>query len=299
MTVLNTNICILERANVPIFNDMANLLHHALLDSNCHSQISQIRDYLLYSCMVQGAINIILTPHYLLPSNLAHLQPETTIIINSEPLLAFEKSNSPMHQHWLENIMRAAKHCHLWNYSQENLQFFERHGITHGQYLQLGFHEKLSRIKHVAEPDIDVLFYGAITPRRAEILNQLQREQLRVVTLGNFWGEELDSWIARSKIVLNMHAHDDSPFETVRCFYLINNSVAVVAEETEQQSLPEHYKESVRAVPYNELVKTCAELCSQPENWRAQREQALCNIQRYPQTQIIQQLLYNTFCAAA
>ncbi|MDK4688216.1 hypothetical protein [Kingella negevensis] len=103
MTVLNTNICILERANVPIFNDMANLLHHALLDSNCHSQISQIRDYLLYSCMVQGAINIILTPHYLLPSNLAHLQPETTIIINSEPLLAFEKSNSPMHLSTLPN----------------------------------------------------------------------------------------------------------------------------------------------------------------------------------------------------
>ena len=286
MNPLTFNISDFESTRVPTFREISELIHFALLDLGCDSVISS-------NHICSNKINILFGIHHFGSDVYKDLPPETTIIINTEPLQQYAHCTDHR-QTWLQRILAAASRYKLWDYSQENLSFFAEHGITHGKYLQLGYHEKLHRITQ-KQPEIDVLFYGSMNERRAHILYNLQAHGLRVKHLFNVWHEERDEWISKSQIVLNLHFEDLHPFEIVRCFYLMNNGIAVVSEESEHFPIDEKYRTGVVSAPYDKLVETCVALCKQPETLAAQRQLALQTIQRYAQAHIIQQLLYDTF----
>ena len=78
--------------------------------------------------------------------------------------------------------------------------------------LEGGFDGQLHRRKPEIKKDIDLLFVGNITPRRAELLEFLKRDFSVVATTSHGEGQTL--LFNRAKIVLNIHAADFLDTET-------------------------------------------------------------------------------------
>lgn len=75
-----------------------------------------------------------------------------------------------------------------------------------------------------------MLFYGSLTERRAAVLDELVTRGLSVKRLFGVYGAERDAWISRSRLVLNMHAHDGQILELPRLAYLWANRVPAISE---------------------------------------------------------------------
>jgi len=81
--------------------------------------------------------------------------------------------------------------------------------------------------------DIDVLFWGSITPRRQEICNRIQEnfKDLNLLFAEGLYGIEREEKIMRSKIVLNIKAHDLWSFGPIHVLPAIANKRFVLAEK--------------------------------------------------------------------
>ena len=234
--------------------------------------------------MMSDARNILIGCHLADPGVTEHV-PDDTIVVNTEQLHVDE-------QPWNRNIYRWASRYETWDYSARNLAKLHSLGIEHARYLKLGFHPKLRRIPDDVEQDIDVLFYGTIGPRRAAILDALQARGLNVgIVSGGIYGAERDAFIARAKVVLNLHHYASHIFEVVRAFYLMTNGKAIVGEVSPTTSVDPDYANGFRAAPYDALVDACAELVRDAAQRRRLEADALATIGRHPQARSLAPLL--------
>ncbi|MCV7329654.1 hypothetical protein [Mycobacterium cookii] len=157
-----------------------------------------------------------------------------------------------------------------WDYSQANIERLAALGLPRPTYVPIGYVPELTRISPAPE-DIDVLFYGASYERRYAILKDLHDRGLRVKWLSGVYGASRDAWIARSKIVLNIHYWQAKIFEITRVSYLLANRRAVVSERGDDPTLERDVEAGVAFADYGELVDRCVELLGDE---RARRELA-------------------------
>lgn len=175
-----------------------------------------------------GALNVVIGYQFLAPVHIDSFARASCIFYQLEQL--------SVHEGWLtpdrERVLRAARE--IWDYSDENVAFLRAKGFTNVSHLPLGYHPALHRIEHRPEPekDVDVLFYGARNERRGAVLNQI-RERFGLRTLFGVYGPARDEWIARSRVVLNIHFYEMKVSEQVRVSYLLNNECFVVSEESD------------------------------------------------------------------
>lgn len=228
------------------------------------------------------ARNILLGAHLLDEASIRSL-PENVIIYNSEQLV---DSSS-----WInETYLALLKKRTVWDYSQENIDRLAARGIGGVEYVPVGYMPQLTRIP-VLEQDIDVLFYGLINERRKNILEALIKSGLRVEFLSDVYREERDAYIARAKVVLNMHYYEEGVFETVRVSYLLANEKAVVAEYNGAATLNNFLSEAVCAVPYEALVKTCIALVNDGQKRIEQARKGFELFSRMQETEILRPAL--------
>ena len=109
----------------------------------------------------------------------------------------------------------------VWDYSQGNIAELARMGIK-AQHCGIGYAPELTRIAPAPE-DIDVLFVGSVNERRLIVLKQLAAQGINVDARFNLYGAERDAFVARARIVLNVHFYDARLFEIVRVSYLLAN----------------------------------------------------------------------------
>jgi hypothetical protein len=146
-----------------------------------------------------------------------------------------------------------------WDYSQANIEYLAAMGLPRPTYVPIGYVPELTRIAQAAE-DIDVLFYGALNGRRYAVLRDLHDRGLRVKWLSYVYGASRDAWIARSKIVLNLHYWEAKIFEITRVSYLLANRRAVVSEHGADPTLERDLQSGIAFADYDELVDRCLEL---------------------------------------
>jgi hypothetical protein len=79
----------------------------------------------------------------------------------------------------------------------------------------IGYGPELTRIAPAPE-DIDVLFVGSVNERRLIVLKQLAERGVNVDARFNLYGPERDAFVARARIILNVHFYDARLFEMVR-----------------------------------------------------------------------------------
>jgi hypothetical protein len=157
-----------------------------------------------------------------------------------------------------------------WDYSQANVEYLAAMGLPRPTYVPIGYVPELTRIAPAPE-DIDVLFYGALNGRRYAILRELRDRGLRVKWLSGAYGARRDAWIARSKVVLNLHYWEAKIFAIVRVSYLLANRRAVVCEHSADPTLECDLQSGIAFADYDELVDRCVELVGDE---RARRELA-------------------------
>ena len=107
-----------------------------------------------------------------------------------------------------------------------------------------------------AEKDIDILFYGLMNQRRQDIIDALKQQGLNVCVANGIWGNKLNSFIARSKILLNIHYYPLTALqEQARMIRWVSTpGVKIVGETSRTNYL------HINEVPYNKLVETCVDM---------------------------------------
>ncbi len=147
----------------------------------------------------------------------------------------------------------------VWDYSSKNMEAAKTMlGRDATQSVWASLHDGSHRKQ--GKPEIDVLFYGSLNPRRQAILEGLRAAGLKVVHLCGSYGEDRDAAIANAKVVLNMHYYEDSIHEVVRTSYLLANRKAVVSEAGPSTEIEDEIREAMVAVPYGRLIEACAAL---------------------------------------
>jgi hypothetical protein len=189
--------------------------------------------------------------------------PATTIIYNLEQIGSSNAWFSPAYRSLLAR-------CPVWDYSTRNIAALAQMGtaqpVTH---VPVGYMPQLTRIQAPAEQDIDVLFYGSLNDRRAAVIQQLRGMGLNAQALFGTYGAARDSFIARAKVVLNLHYYETSIFELVRVSYLLANRKAVVAERHSGTEVDADVAAAVKLAPYEELAAACAEVVADGGQRRA------------------------------
>ncbi len=105
--------------------------------------------------------------------------------------------------------------------------------------------------------DIDVLFYGSTNPRRNRILNNLYERDINVHSIFGKYGAERDSFIARAKILLNLHYFENGIFEIFRCSHLFANSKCVISEHGCDKDLDTTHAQSALFYEKENIADAC------------------------------------------
>lgn len=153
----------------------------------------------------------------------------------------------------------------VWDYCAQNLPRLADAGVAVADYVPVCHAPLLENIPENVVQDIDVYFYGNVSPRRERVLAQLRKRGLHVVVsdLGTsqVFGEERNALIARAKVVLNLGLHDfqQRVFEIVRVGYLLANGKAVVGEIDENTDI----EDDIRGAVVGGTLDNLAELAEQ------------------------------------
>ncbi|MDR1323076.1 MAG: hypothetical protein LBK68_01425 [Candidatus Margulisbacteria bacterium] len=176
----------------------------------------------------------------------------------------------------------------LWDYSENNVEFLRTEHIP-AKLLPLGYHEKLELLTPPDKnKDIDVLFYGGLNERRIKVLEQLQSRGVKVQVLSydqSAFSGKRDEYIARTKIVLNIHYYETKIFEAARISYLLNNKVLVI---TEQSADNPYTAVDLISVPYEQLVDECLRRLA---DWDNSQKIAQLNYQQFKENYAMTKLL--------
>ena len=226
------------------FQEVAEALHYALLALGHNSVLTNRLDLHERCTIVFGANHLV---HYGLEV------PKNPIYYNLEQL----GHDSP----WMAvpEFIDLFRYYPNWDYSQANIEYLAALGLPRPTYLPIGYVPELTRIAPARE-DIDVLFYGVLSQRRYAVLRDLHDRGLRVKWLSGVLGASRDAWIARSKIVLNIHYWEAKIFEIVRVSYLLANKRTVVSERGADPTLENDLESGIAFADYDELADRCVEL---------------------------------------
>jgi hypothetical protein len=184
--------------------------------------------------------------------------PKDAIIFNSEQISAVDDP-----ERYVQNHKLYRDHV-VWDYSATNLETLRQLGIQRAVHCPIGYIDTMTTIAPVEE-DIDVLFYGSTNPHRLKILDGLDAAGLKVKRLFGVYGKERDAWIARSKVVLNLHHYHRGVFEIFRVSHLVANNKCVVSEDGGvDQQLNEQARRLTWSVPYDDIIDACRGLVFDP-----------------------------------
>lgn len=144
------------------------------------------------------------------------------IVFNQEPLRA--KQRKFMHFQYFEWMKHADE---LWDYDEENIKYLRLIRPD----VKLHVLKPYKDWPKESEKDIDILFYGSMNDHRKGILDALSKRHT-VKILENCWNSaELDRWILRSRILLNLHYYTETALqEQARMIRWIGAPCRIVSE---------------------------------------------------------------------
>ena len=144
------------------------------------------------------------------------------IVFNQEPLLA--KQRNFMHPGYFAWLKDADE---VWDYDEENIKVLNMIRPD----VKLHVLKPYKIWPQETDKDIDILFYGTMNDHRRSILTVLQK-RYNVKILTSCWdGNELDKWILRSRILLNLHYYNETSLqEQARMIRWIGAPCRIVSE---------------------------------------------------------------------
>jgi predicted O-methyltransferase YrrM len=199
-------------------------------------------------CMPGTGTNIIFGAELFSPDKAL---PPNSIVFNLE---------QPSHPS-MENLRKliSSSGVLVWDYNQSNVEVWQQAGIQ-ATHVPIGYTPNLTRIPRASNQDIDCLFYGWMTPRRAKLIQDLKASGLNVVATDSCYGGGRDQLISRSKLVLNINHDGRDLFNIVRVSYLLANYKCVVSEKSSDAHYYPWVHNAIAECEYPEMVELCEQL---------------------------------------
>ena len=244
------------------------------------------------SCLVRGfrsGFRHIVFGSHLIPPEAWPIRADS-IIYNTEPL-GEEAADAPFKNPPVE-AMRAFK---VWHMSKSLHERALALGFD-SQYVPLGYVREMTRIENQAEPDIDALFYGAVTPRRKAIVDQLRAAGLNVPeaeTLFGRYGAERDALMSRAKMILNVHQYRPRvTFAVGRVVYALANRKPVLCEfNGPEEEIEEDLSPGMVFAGYENLIDVCKDLAKDPNALRVAAQAGFDAVRRRDEESILRTTL--------
>src|ERR1043165_4218636 len=235
------------------FQEVAETIRHGLRELGYVSEISDKVN--------QGTRHIVLGAN-LLPFYPVPL-PADSILYNLEQLGGNNFWGSPA----FFSLMRRFA---VWEYSAANVPILAQRGIQVQAIIPISYFAGLSRIDRSSQPkDIDVLFVGSMNERRNHIISLMRSSGLNTVTLFNKYGADRDAYLARAKLMLNVHFYPAKILEEVRLSYYLANRLPVLSEHSSNKDVDAEWGRGVFFADYEHLSRDALQLCKS-EDQRAQ-----------------------------
>lgn len=166
---------------------------------------------------------------------------DKVIVFNQEPLTATQRHF--MHKGYFAWLKQADE---VWDYDEQNIEVLKLIRPDVKLHI-LKPYKDWSKYAPV-EKDIDILFYGSMNEHRAKILNELKKKY-KVAIIQTWDGRVLDSYIMRSKVLLNLHFYYESSMqEQARMIRWIWSPCRIVSEKSHKNYL------DVEEFEYEDLV---------------------------------------------
>jgi hypothetical protein len=227
-----------------------------------------------------GETNIILCPEFI--ADFQRLPPNS-IIYN------LEQPGHPLTPK-VKSLVRQSNAI-VWDYSSRSVQSWRDEGFTRVHHVPIGYTPNLTRIPASPTPNIDVLFFGWMTERRRDILSQLTKSGLTVVSSAACYGGGRDELISRSRVCLNLHHDGRDRFEIVRCSFLMANSKCVMTESSSDDDEYDHLSSGLTRIPARLLVDFVHSFVSSDSERRRLESAAFDAIRRHSFSESIASVL--------
>jgi Glycosyl transferase family 2 len=154
-------------------------------------------------------------------------------------------AEQPRSVHFTSNVQISRRAGGVFDINSDAVRQFQRHGIA-AEHLALGYTSRWDHYAPTRVRDIDVLFMGCHTPRRARHLASYSRVlarrgchlQLSDNSTPNSEGSPSfiadDKWqlLSRSKLIINLHQGDEPYFEWLRALDAIHCGCVLVSEHS-------------------------------------------------------------------
>lgn len=199
---------------------------------------------------LHDATNIIVGAH-LLDAPVAGTLPAGTIVFNTEAL------DQGAHADALRPFVAR---FHVWDYDRRNIERLRALGNRTVDVIAPGYVPEMTTVVHREVKDIDVLFYGQLSAHRRDILAAIEHRGFRVVWLHDVYGTARDPWLARARLVLNLHYRPGAPLELGRVVHLLANRCAVVAESDAPADIDPALARGLAAAPAASIPPLVGEL---------------------------------------
>ncbi len=124
-------------------------------------------------------------------------------------------------------------------------------GTKNVVYCPVGYSPIWERDLPDVPEDIDICFHGSITDRRKKFRKEFEKMGLNVVFTQTAYGAKRDKLIARSKIDINIKAHDNWSYGPLHCLPAQANKKFMLAEKANGGYGP--FKSGIHVAAYNGL----------------------------------------------
>jgi len=147
---------------------------------------------------------------------------------------------------WIDLISKLSYNYTIFDYSLYNIELLKNvNPSSYCIFFPILFDKKNmlfqndSNIERVHEKMYDISFIGSLTERRLFIINQLKNKGYKINIVNDCYDfKDKYNKILSSKILLNIHAHNDYKiFEFARCSIPLFNSQIVISENSLDEKL--------------------------------------------------------------
>ena len=116
--------------------------------------------------------------------------------------------------------------------------------------------ERWMKVPKQVRKEYDICFIGSATPRRQKVLEELKERGLKVFTGNDLFSTERDHALAKAKIILNIHAHENSSeIELWRINYLASNGLFILSENSKFETGEAEIAQQIEQASFEELSK--------------------------------------------
>lgn len=179
-----------------------------------------------------------------------------------------QHTNNELNNHYLD-IKKDLKNLYLnsflsFDYCTQNINVLQKVLKLEPRLLPVPFSLKENNWKYYSRirKHYDIVFIGLMNRRRRKILDFLNRFFTIAIPRRTIYGTELIKFVARGRVLLNLHYYEDAILERVRLHEMIKIGIPIISEKPnplDKDSI-EEYSDSIKFIeiikePNIELVK--------------------------------------------